>query len=153
MKLILSAILLICAMTATVSFAEEDGDDIAVQNCIKHWRDNPFKEAHPHFRVIASSVRVLGIGDEIKDDVKSPNPELILIKPNVTVLAKTTLELMNPNGWYCLKTNVAVLGKTVINLNCKANLASSKDGATVLGGSDTGGVTVLGAARVNRRCL
>jgi len=40
-------------------------------------------------------------------------------------------------------------------LNCKANLASSKDGATVLGGKDDdagGGVAVLGSIRVNKKC-
>ena len=46
---------------------------------------------------------------------------------------------------------MAVLGKTQIELACKANLASSEDGATVLGGGEgNGGVTVLGSSRIER---
>jgi hypothetical protein len=74
-----------------------------------------------------------------------------LIKANVAVLSKATLDLMNPQGWYCLKGQVSVLGKSEIHLHCSAHLTSSSDGATVMGASDTDkGVTVLGSTRVIR---
>jgi hypothetical protein len=67
-------------------------------------------------------------------------------------MAKTTLRLMNPNGWYCLKSNVAVLGKLEIQVDCKAHLAASGDGGTaVLASNESGkGVAVLGSLRVKR---
>lgn len=134
---------------ATVAIAATEGERDAVDRCLGNWRKHPFKK-NPPFRIIAGKVRVLGAGGEIADTAPTDKPELVLIKPNVTVLAKSTLKLMNPNGWYCLKGRVAVLGKTQIDLACKANLASSEDGATVLGGGEQNGVTVLGSSRVNR---
>jgi hypothetical protein len=144
-------LILVAMLLSVVCWAQEDGDDIAIQNCLKHWSKSPFK-GHPHYRTVATTVKVLGIGGDIKEMGSTPKPELVLIKPSVTVLAKTSIQLMNPNGWYCIKANVSVLGKSAIELHCKANLATSKDGATVLGGSDTGGVAVLGSIRVERIC-
>jgi hypothetical protein len=140
----------------TVSFsarAEDTGDDVAVKNCLSNWRTNPFKGDKPEFRVIVSKVKVMGIGPDITDSTPTKAPELVLIKPNVTVMAKTALHLMNPNGWYCLKASVAVLGKNAIDLACKAHLAFSNDGTTVMGDSNAkGGVTVLGGTQVNQVC-
>jgi hypothetical protein len=44
------------------------------------------------------------------------------------------------------------LRQTTISLNCKTSLASSKDGANVLGANETGGGSVLGSLRVNCEC-
>ena len=128
------------------------GRDIdEIQRCLEKWGKTPFSHEHPNFRVISAKVKVLGIGGDIDDSVDSKGKELILIRPAVSVLSKTALNLRNPNGWYCLKGDVSVLGKIEINLNCKSHFASSKGGATVMG-SDTenAGVTVLGSTRVNR---
>jgi hypothetical protein len=149
LKILLSLILV---ASSALCFAENEGDTLAIQHCLQHWQKHPFTEKNPPFRTISSSVRVLGVGAEIRDDISTPKPELILLKPSVTVLAKSELHLRNPNGWYCLKANVAVLGKSVVDLHCKANLASSKDGATILGSGDQGSVTVLGESRVDRTC-
>ena len=66
--------------------------------------------------------------------------------PGVTA---TTLELLNPNGWYCFKSNVNVMGSLRIKAACKAHLASAHDGTTVLGSnSDNKSVTVLGSTHV-----
>jgi len=40
-----------------------------------------------------------------------------LVKPAVSVMAKTVLQLKNPNGWYCLKGRTSVLGKIEIQLD------------------------------------
>jgi hypothetical protein len=146
--------LTLLALIAVISPARaaEDGDLSAVRACLAHWgKEAPFDSKNPKYRVLSSRVKVLGIGGETRDDVPTDSPELVLIKANVNVLSKAELNLLNPNGWYCLKGQVAVLGKSEVKLHCKANLASSYDGATVMGGSDTDqGVTVLGASRLTR---
>jgi hypothetical protein len=136
---------------STVSARADDGDLTAIQGCLAHWGKTPFSKKDPTFRTLSAKVKVLGIGGETVDDQVTTAPDLVLIKPNVAVLSKATLNLLNPEGWYCLKGQVSVLGKSEIHLHCSAHLASSKDGATVLGGSDTDqGVTVLGSTRVMR---
>ena len=133
------------------SQAVEGGDQAAIQSCLSHWGKHPFPKKNPEFKVISAKVKVLGIGGEMKDDIASDDPALVLVKPSVTVLSKSDLKLLNPNGWYCLKGQVSVLGKSEIKLHCKAHLASSSDGATVLGGNDTDqGVAVLGTIRVTK---
>jgi hypothetical protein len=127
-----------------------DADEIRA--CLEHWHEHPFKGEHPKFRTLISRVKVMGIGDEVGDTAKTAKPDLVLVKPNVTVMSKSVLKLLNPNGWYCLKGKVSVLGKSEIQLHCKAKLASSNSGAVVMGSdnADTGGVTVLGETRVTR---
>lgn len=147
MKLFAVLFALLFSLTAFAS----DEDDI--QRCLKNWGKHPFAKEHPDFRIITGKVRVMGIGSNVEDTNPTDKPELVLIKPTVSVMSKTSLDLMNPNGWYCLKTKVDVMGKTEINLNCKAHMAMSKDGTTVMGSNkEEQGVTVLGKSVVNRRC-
>lgn len=164
MKRFLLGLLVCCFAVSHAAFADsssgngdENGDDVAVRSCLKHWgKKQPFGNELPAYKTLSSKVKILGIGKDISDEKETAAPALLLIKPNVNVLSKSTMTLMNPNGWYCIKGQVTVLGKADINLHCKANLASSHDGATVLGGSDhdgsgrEGAVTVLGASRINR---
>lgn len=133
-----------------VTALADDLDEIKA--CLSHWQGHPFKTESPKFRTLTSRVKVMGIGDETTDDVKTDKPELILIKPNVTVMSKSILRLLNPNGWYCMKGKVSVMGKSEIQLHCHAKLASSNSGAVVMGSdhADSGGVTVLGSTRVVR---
>jgi hypothetical protein len=131
------------------SAAADDRDE--VQTCLENWKDHPFNAAHPKFRIMSSQVKVMGMGGEAKDDVKTDKPELILVRPAVNVMSKSVMNLNNPNGWYCLKGKVAVMGKTTIRLNCKAHLTSSTSGATVMGrDDDETGVTVMGKSEVIR---
>ena len=144
MKKWLCATLLLACSYAGASDLED------VQNCLRHWGETPFS-ATPEFRIMTSKVRVMGIGDEMTDAKHSLKPELILIKPAVSVMSKSVMTLTNPNGWYCLKGKVDVLGKTEINLHCQAHLAASTDGATVMGSDDGNtGTTVLGKTVVTR---
>jgi hypothetical protein len=136
---------------ANQSQASLDGNEKAIQACLKNWKTHPFPGKSPQFRIISAKVRVFGIGGDVVDSVESKKPELILIKPNVCLMTNTTLHLMNPNGWYCLKGKVDVLGKTIIDLHCKAKLTSSNDGTTVMASNDKeDGVTVLGSSQVKR---
>lgn len=143
------AILLLTAFSLSAFASDED----EIRTCLHNWGKTPFSSERPDFRVISAKVRVVGIGDNVEDSRPTDKPELVLVKPAVSVMSKSVMELMNPNGWYCLKGKVDVMGKTEINLHCKAHMTSSKDSATVLGSNkeDTG-VTVLGKSVVNRVC-
>lgn len=137
-----------CAAAIVSTARAEDSDEI--QTCLTKWGKTPFTRTSK-FRVISARVKVMGIGKDIDDTASTNEPELVLIRPAVTVMGKTAINLGNPNGWYCLKGEVAVMGKMEINVNCKAHFASSKDGATVMGSDDQGtGTTVMGSTRVNR---
>jgi len=35
---------------------------------------------------------------DVVDDVATPDPQLVLVKPAVNVMAKASFRLMNPNG-------------------------------------------------------
>ena len=146
MRTVLISTILVCGVPA---LAGVEADRAAIDRCLSQWGKNPFGKT-PSYRTIGGHVRVLGGGGEVYDSESTPKPELILIKPNVTVLSKSTLRLMNTNGWYCLKGRVAVLGKTQIDIACKAKLTSSEGGAKVLAGGEENGTTVLGSSRVNR---
>jgi hypothetical protein len=63
----------------------------------------------------------------------------------------STFELLNPNGWYCLRTNVNVMGGLTIKVHCKAHLASATEGVTVLGSSsDKKSITVMGSTKIEQ---
>jgi hypothetical protein len=94
-------------------------------------------------------VGVFGIGGDIKDDKATDRPELVYIRPAVSVMSKSDIDLMNPNGWYCLEKTVSVMAKIQIRLHCDAHLASTEEGVSVMGGGDRG-VNVMGATRVEK---
>ncbi|MDQ6621317.1 MAG: hypothetical protein M3Z31_16765 [Pseudomonadota bacterium] len=98
---------------------------------------------------MATSVKVFGIGRNPSDSAHTDRPALVLVNPGVNVMGGTTLELLNPNGWYCFRSNVNVMGKLTIRASCKAHLASAHDGATVVGSNQSGkSVTVFGNTTV-----
>ncbi|GDX78272.1 hypothetical protein LBMAG42_00830 [Deltaproteobacteria bacterium] len=123
-----------------------------VQACLAAWGAHPFGTAEAQrYRTVASSVRVMGFGsDEIVDDVATSYPQIVVIRPNVSVMTRTTWSLLNPNGWYCFDTSVTVAAKGVVNLGCGARLADSHGSVEVLGGTERrGGVQVLGKVEVH----
>jgi hypothetical protein len=148
----LLAIGLFVSFSGSVFASDQDpGDIAAVKACLKNFGKHPFHGDKPKFRTMAAKVRVFGIGGSSHDETATDKPELVLVKPNVAVLSKNDLNLLNPNGWYCLKGQVSVLGTSEIHLHCKAKLAASKDAVTVMGGNDhETGVTVLGTTKVTR---
>ncbi len=121
----------------------------AVRVCLASWPDHPFDANNPTFRSVSGKFKIFGIGEDINESTPTDKPELVLIHPNVSVMTGSTMTLMNPNGWYCLISKVNVMASSTINLHCKAHLASSKEGTTVLGGGDDKGVTVMGKATIN----
>ena len=129
--------------------SDEDPHNAGVKRCLANWGTHPFDPASTPYRVIEPRVGVFGIGGDVTDDAATPAPELVYIRPNVSVMSKTVLELMNPNGWYCLEKSVAVMAKIEIQLQCNAHLATTEEGVTVMGGG-TQGVNVMGATRVEK---
>ena len=148
---ILLALVLGFAAGAAAREAATRNEADAVDACLASWGEHPFGPDRPRFKVLSASVKVMGIGGDVVDDDATAEPQLVLIRPAVNVLGKSTFELMNPNGWYCLESAVTVLAKSVITAHCSAHLASSVDGVSVAGSNKgTEGVTVLGKAVVHR---
>jgi len=132
--------------TNTPSLAEEVDPSIAT--CLNAWGRHPFGKS-PKYTTLATSVSVFGIGQRPADTMRTDSPSLVLVNPGVNVMGGTTLELLNPNGWYCFRSNVNVMGALTIRAHCKAHLASASNGTTVLGSnSDNKSVTVLGSTHV-----
>jgi hypothetical protein len=122
--------------------------DTSIARCLAAWGTHPFGR-NPAFRTMAASVKVFGIGQNPADTERTEAPALILVNPGVNVMGGTTLELLNPNGWYCFRSNVNVMGKLAIRAHCKAHLASAADGVTVLGSNSANkSVTVMGSTQV-----
>lgn len=131
--------------------AESDAYLSGVRRCLANWKDHPFGQS-PEYRVIEPKVGVFGIGGDIDDDKPTDRPELVYIRPAVSVMSKSDINLLNPNGWYCLEKSVSVMAKIQIRLHCDAHLASTEEGVSVMGGGDRG-VNVMGATSVEKvRC-
>ena len=130
-----------------------DRDYAQVLACLDAWGTHPFATPESReFRVVESAVRVMGFGStEVVDDVATSYPQLIVMRPNVSVLTRTTWKLHNPNGWYCFDTTVAVLARGVVELGCTAHLADGQAAVNVLSTSErAGGVAVVGSLEVQR---
>jgi len=124
--------------------------DSSIAACLKAWGKHPFGK-NPTFKTLSTSVKVFGIGSNTSDTEVTSSPTLILVNPGVNVMGGSVIELLNPNGWYCLRATVNVMGGLNLRAHCKAHLASSKDGATVMGNSaENKGVTVMGSTNVER---
>jgi len=144
--------LLIALILLVASPAQAESDYDAIRNCLNAWGTHPFpKDKGRADKVLSPSVKVLGIGGrDIEDANVTDKASLVLIKPSVNVLSKSTFRLTNPKGWYCLKGTVAVLGKAEFVLHCKAKMATNNGDVAVLGKNENqeGGVAVLGSIRV-----
>jgi len=135
----------------TPGWSEEVSDQDALKACLKNWGTHPFVEGNLSYRTIAPNVSVFGSGVSVQDDRETRQPELVLIKPSVSVFSKGTLKLLNPQGWYCLESKVAVFSEVDIQIDCRASLAFSSGGTTVLGSDERSeGVTVSGTIKVTR---
>ena len=127
----------------------------AVEACLRSWgKSHPFKDQQKiKFRLMQGQVKVFGVGNNIVDDTPTQYPQLIVVRPGVNVMGNMNYELLNPNGWYCLKAKVNVMGKSVINLACNAQIASTSGTTIVMGaGEGQSGTTVMGKTVVNRIC-
>lgn len=130
--------------------AQDPDLDSAIAACLQAWGTHPFG-AHPKYRTIQTSVKVFGIGGRSGDGQTTDKPVLVLVNPGVNVMGGSTVELMNPQGWYCLRQTVNVMGGLTLKAHCDAHIASSVGGATVMGNNtENKGVTVMGSTTVER---
>ena len=122
--------------------------------CIASWgAKSPFKKGKAADHVIAPGVKVFGIGGGGgTQDAPTEKAALVLVRPAVNVMGKSTIRLSNPKGWYCFRSNVTVAGALHIEAHCTAQIASAKDDGTSVGAVDESnkGVAVFGALRVTR---
>ena len=146
LPILISAVALI--LSAPAARAQSDPYHVEVQRCLSNWKDHPFGNS-TSYRLIEPKVGVFGIGGDIRDDTPTAQPELVYVRPSVSVMSKSVLELLNPNGWYCLEKSVSVMAKTEIQLHCHAHLTFPQEGVSVMGGGDAG-VNVMGATRVEK---
>lgn len=131
--------------------------DSSIAACLKAWGEHPFGET-PQFKTYATSVKIFGIGTETGDTEPTNSPSLVLINPSFNIMGGSTVELLNPNGWYCLRTTVSIMGRVNIRAHCKARLAATSGGATVLGNLGENRkikditVTVMSSIAIERPC-
>ena len=147
--------LIALALLAASGAALADEDQQALDGCIAYWgKRSPFHKGTPAETVVSTGVKVFGIGSSGGgNDLPTRHPSLILVRPAVNVMGRSTIKLNNPHGWYCFLSNVNVAGKMEIEAPCDAHIASAtSEGAAVGGADDTGkGVSVFGALRVTRQ--
>jgi hypothetical protein len=142
------------ALLLAVSMPAVADDQAALDACIGSWgKKSPFRKGTKADSVIATGVKVFGIGSaQSGNDEPTAKPALILVRPAVNVMGKSTIRLANPNGWYCFRSNVTVAGAMHIEAHCKAQIASAKEDGTSVGAVDQSGsgVAVFGALRISR---
>ena len=105
--------------------------DNSITSCLKAWGEHPFGKS-PQFKTMGPTLKVLGLGSEPDDLKATGSPSLVLIEPSFNLFGVSTIDLMNPNGWYCLRTPVSIVGRLHIRAHCKARLASNSDGITLV---------------------
>ena len=135
------------ALLAQGSSSAEEVDG-SIASCLKAWGTHPFGK-NLQYKTLGTSVKVFGIGQNPADTERTNSPSLVLVNPGVNIMGGTTMELLNPNGWYCFRSNVNVMGKLSIKAHCKAHLAAASDGVTVLGSNSANkSVTVMGSTQI-----
>jgi hypothetical protein len=129
---------------------DADTAQSAARACMRAWgSQHPFTDTPP-LRTVSGAVRVLGRGSSVADREVTDFPVLVVVQPGVNVLGESEMELLNPQGWYCLRAAVNVGGGLRIKLHCDARIASASSGTSVLGDNAGRGVSVMGAIRVER---
>jgi len=96
-----------------------------VAQCITKWGKVPFTGTFTNVRRIKAAVSVYGIGNVINDVNQTAQPMLVLIDAGVNVMGNPVYNLLNNNGYYCMKVNVNVQTDLDINLACNAKLADN----------------------------
>lgn len=150
-------LLLLPLLAPALGFAAptvDAGDQKVLDACIAEWgSESPFKKGAAVSKIVAPGTKVFGIGKNNNgDETVTTKPALVLVRPAVNVMGKTTIRLANPKGWYCFRSNVTVAGKIAIEAHCDAHIASSRDGGTSVMAKDESdkGVAVMGALRIAR---
>ncbi len=151
------AFLAFCLALSVPMAASAQEVDSSIAACLKAWGDHPFGKT-PKFKTLDMSVKVFGLGTSARDVEPTSTPALVLVQPVFNVVGISTVELLNPNGWYCLRTTVSLVGALSVRAHCKAQLAATSDGAAALGNKGDNreiknlGVTVMSSIAIERPC-
>lgn len=129
-----------------ISFGPNVPERDALRKCLNLWGTTPFKVVKAdQVKVMDVSVgvggglipgglagigNIINIGNPRDLDVTS-SPRLVVLPLSVNVGGATTFELMNPNGWYCMKAAVGARSTVNIKLHCSAKLAQSDLGVSL----------------------
>ena len=153
-----AALLALClALPLSTPVSAGDQVDDSIASCLQAWGTHPFGKT-PQFKTLGTSVKVFGIGKDTGDTESTSSPSLVLINPSLNLMGGSTIELLNPNGWYCMRTTVSIMGNVNLRAHCKAHLAMTSAGITVLGNNSGSRsfkdmtVTTMGALSVERPC-
>jgi hypothetical protein len=109
-----------------------------ISSCLQKWGQVPFSGAISVRRIYAT-VTVGGFGVGINDITQTPGPALILVDAGVNVGGSPVFNMLNNNGFYCMKVNVNVNTSFTVNLACNARLADNSVQVNV--GSNASGTT------------
>ena len=146
-----------CLALFIPSLVSAEEIDSSIAACLRAWGDHPFGKT-PQYRTVDTSFKLFGLGSGIADTQPTSTPSLVLINPSFNLMGASTIELLNPNGWYCMRTTVTILGKVDIRAHCKAQLALTSAGVTAVGNNVQNvnlknvTVTAIGSYAVERPC-
>lgn len=154
---VIAALLALCFALALPQAACAAELDSSIAACLKAWGDHPFGDK-PQYKTLGTSFTVFGIGGGASDTEVTGTPTLVLINPSFNLLGVSNIDLMNPKGWYCMRTAVSIVGNVNLRAHCKAQLAGNSDGLTMRAGKGENrrfkdlSVTVMGRMLVERPC-
>lgn len=141
-------LILLLLTLAPILDASELEDSLS--SCLDVWEEHPFGAAPP-YRTLGTTLNIFGMGTDLKDPYPSDTADLVLVRPSLNIMGGKTIELLNPNGWYCLLGDVNVMGRLTIQTDCRAHLAFAGEGLSILAGSSPKqAVTVVGSTRIER---
>lgn len=131
----------------------EPGDMAAIGKCLALWGTNsPFGQTINNFEKVYASVTIGGSGTPINDTVRTEDPKLILVVAGVAVNSNVTYNMLNPNGYYCIKVGVNVETNLTANIHCNAHVAQTNVNVSIGSSGDplaNVGVNVNSNTQVN----
>jgi hypothetical protein len=134
------------ATTVDATVPPDDAEPL--NKCLAKWKDTPFgPKVATYKRLVGISVK--GFGLPVNDTEATADPVLVLVYASVNVGGATTMNLMNPNGYYCIVAGVNVDVEATINVHCAAHLADPSVSVNV--GTDTDGPTAIVGVDVNSK--
>ncbi len=98
----------------------------AAKACVRQWDNSPFSEAEAEK---AFNLFPMRVGEEqrlvFNDNIKSDTPRLVVLHIEGDASEKSTMNLLDPNGWYCVNVIAVKVRDMLINLDCKANFTAT----------------------------
>lgn len=119
---------------------QDEVDDL--RKCLAQWKGSALGPKVGSYKKIVG-VSVGGFGLPVNDTEATSEPELVLVLASVNVGGASKMNLMNPNGYYCVRVGVNVETQLTVNVHCQAHLADPKVSVNVASEQD-GGIAQVG---------